>query len=426
MVAGVKVKSSTHLTGQAKHRGSMLRSVARTASLAGLLVAPVASALPAWGATSAGPPTMERVQARPAVPVGAKATGAVAASAAVSGDVVLKPRDNDALTRFIAQVSDPNSAQFHRYLPAGAFAGRFGPTRAQVGAVRSRLMADGLRVSAVSRDGLIVHFTGTAKAVEGAFHTGLESYRLSDGSRGQATTSAITLPSSIAGSVTAVLGLNTLVRVRPIGVRRAPASAKGTITAPGKVSFTHTKGAPDACPKATAAATAFGGLTDDQIAHSYGAFGLYGAGDSGTGQHIALYELEPFARSDIKVFDTCYFGASAAGRMLSRLHVIKVDGGQPAGPGSGEANLDVEDISAIAPGATIDVYEGASPGSNGLIYDPVDPYVAMINADRDQIISTSWGLCEQAIQQGQPGLQQAGFGCQPKGPSAADLVPPGG
>ena len=93
--------------------------------------------------------------------------------------------------------------------------------------------------------------------------------------------------------------------------------------------------------------------------------------------------------------------------MLSRLHVIRVDGGQPAGPGSGEANLDVEDISAIAPGATIDVYEGASPGPDGVIYDPVDPYAAMINADRDQIISTSWGLCEQAIQQGQPGLQQA-------------------
>ena len=31
----------------------------------------------------------------------------------------------------------------------------------------------------------------------------------------------------------------------------------------------------------------------------------------------------------------------------------------------------------------------------------------MIDADRDQIISTSWGLCEQAIQAGQPGLQQA-------------------
>jgi Pro-kumamolisin, activation domain/IPT/TIG domain len=397
--------------GPAMRGCSIFRGVARTVSLAGLLVAGMAGALPASAATSAvavtGPPRMERVQARPDIPLGANPTGAVATSATIRGEVVLSPRDSDALARFISQVSDPSSAQFRRYLPAGAFAGRFGPTHAQIVAVRSHLAAEGLRTGAVSGDGLIMHFSGTAKAVENAFHTGLESYRLSDGSTGRATTSAITLPSAIAGSVIAVLGLNTVVRVRPIGVLRPPASARGTITAPRTARFTHPKGAPSACPKAKAAAAAFGGLTDDQIAHSYGAFGLYGAGDFGTGQHVALYELEPFARSDIRTFDACYFGASAAARMLGRVHVIKVDGGQPAGPGSGEANLDVEDISAIAPGATIDVYEGPSPGPDGVDYDPVDPYAAMINADRDQIISTSWGLCEQAIQQGQPGLQQA-------------------
>jgi subtilase family serine protease len=92
--------------------------------------------------------------------------------------------------------------------------------------------------------------------------------------------------------------------------------------------------------------------------------------------------------------------------MLSRLHVIPVDGGLPVGPGFGEANLDVEDLSAMAPGATIDVNEGPSPGADGVVYDPVDEYAAIIDADRDQVISTSWGLCEQAIQAGQPGLQQ--------------------
>ncbi len=390
---------------------AILRNAARIAALAGLVVAGAATALPASAAMSAkpasSPPRMARIEARPAIPAGARAIGAVARSAPVSGEVVLKPRDNAALNRFIAQVTEPNSPMFHRYLRPGAFFGRFGPARTQLSAVRAQLKTDGLRVSAVSRDGLIVHFTGTARAAEAAFHTGLESYRLADGSRGQATTTAISLPSTIAGSVTAVLGLDTLVRIRPIGVLHAPASDKGKIRAPRRPVFTHPKGAPAACAKATQAADEFGGLTDDQIAHAYGAFGLYGAGDFGAGESIALYELEPFARSDIKTFDTCYFGAAAATTMLSRLHVIKVDGGQPAGPGSGEANLDVEDLAGLAPGAAIDVYEGPSPGSNGIIYDPVDPYATMINADRDQIISTSWGLCEQAIQQGQPGLQQA-------------------
>src|ERR1700722_1052580 len=215
MVTSLRTTSEIHRAGPAKRRAAIARRVARTASLTGLLVAGVATALPATAATTAkpaaGPPRLERIQARPAVPAGARAIGAVAASVSVSGEVVLKPRDNAALTRFIAQVSSRGSAQFQHYLPAGAFASRFGPTKAQLTAVRSRLASDGLRIGALSRDGLILHFTGSAKAVEIAFRTGLERYRLADGAKGQATTSAITLPGAIAGSVSAVLGLNTLL-----------------------------------------------------------------------------------------------------------------------------------------------------------------------------------------------------------------------
>jgi hypothetical protein len=408
-----RVGRNVHAAGRRGNRGSAVSrwGVPRIASLLGLLVISAAGVLSASPASASPgrpvPAAMEQVEAAPHVPAGARAIGAVPVSAVVSGAVVLKPRDNPALVRFIADVTDKNSPSFRQYLPAGAFASRFGPSRSAIGAVRSQLTARGLRVRGVSSDGLLVRFSGTAGQVEGAFHTGLRSYRLRGGSLGRATTSAISLPSTIAGSVAAVLGLNDLVQVRPAGILRPPASARGKIRSPATTSFAHPAGSPKACASATAAAHAFGGLTDDQIAHAYGAFGLYHSGDFGAGQRIAIYELEPFLRSDVKTFDACYFGASAAASMLSRLHVIPVDGGQPAGPGSGEANLDVEDVSAIAPGATIDVYEGPSPGSDGTIYDPVDEYAAMINADRDQVVSTSWGLCEQAIQLGQPGLQQA-------------------
>jgi len=370
-------------------------------STAGMFSATAASAEPV------GSPTLGRIEAAPYVPDGARAVGALSASTVVSGVVVLKPRDNTALVNFIAAATDKNSPAFHQYLPAGAFAKRFGPARSAINAVTSQLKADGLRVNGLSSDGLLVSFSGTAGRVEGAFHTGLERYRLRDGSIGLATTSSIAMPSAIASSVAAVLGLNDLVQVRPVGNVRAPASDEGKIRPAGTASTGHTPGSPTACKGAIAAAGAYGGLTDDQIAHAYGAFGLYGGGDLGAGQHIAIYELEPFAPSDIKTFDTCYFGAAAAASMLKRLHVIPVDGGQPTGPGSGEANLDVEDISALAPQATIDVYEGPSPGTDGTDYDPVDEYAAIVDADRDQIVSSSWGLCEQAIELGQPGLQQA-------------------
>jgi hypothetical protein len=409
--SGVRHHTPAGDHGPGVRRWSLPRAVpvlaALALSVAGLAALPAGLASAAPSAGSAVPHGTRTIDAAPRIPVGASAVGAVRPSAEISGDLVLKPRDNAAVTRFIADVTDKNSPLFRHYLRPGAYASRFGPSRATISAATSVLQADGLHVTGVTADHLLIHFRGTAAAIGAAFHTTLESYRMRDGFTGRATTSAVRLPASIAGSVTAVLGLDNLVQEQPAGIVRAPASDRGKIRPAATANFSYPAGAPKPCKAATAAATSFGGLTDDQIAHAYGAFGLYGSGDVGAGQHIAIYELEPFERSDVQTFDSCYFGAKAARQMLRRLHVYSVDGGQPAGPGSGEAILDVEDVSAIAPGATIDVYVGVSPGSDGPIYDPVDGYAAIIDTDADQVISTSWGLCEQAIQAGQPGLQAA-------------------
>ncbi len=349
------------------------------------------------GAASA--PLRATVVARARIPAGARKIGAVAATARESGAVVLRPRDESALQKFIASVTDKRSPLFHRYLAPGQFASRFGPSTATIDAVKTELSADGVRVTSVARDGLLVNFTGTASQVESAFGTGLTSYRLADGSVGQATTGAVTLPSSVAGSVVAVAGLDSLVHAHAAGIR-GPASARGHFRAAVRANFAHPAGSPTACADAQTAAVTSGGLTDDQIANAYGAFGLYGAGDVGAGQHVAVYELESFSGSDLQTFDSCYFGAAAADQMAGRVSVVPVDGGQPSGPGSGEAILDVQDVSAVAPGANIDVYE--APNTT---FGAIDEYAAIVNADQDQIVTSSWGLCEQAVQLGEPGIQ---------------------
>lgn len=357
------------------------------------------------GAAGGRPPVVVTRAAQ--VPAGAKKVGVVPAASTVEGVVVLRPRDQSALTRFIASVTTAGSASFHHYLAAGQFAARFGPTAATVAAVRSQLASDGLRVTSVTSDRLLVGFTGSASKVESAFQTQLADYRLSNGTRGQLTTAAIRVPASIAGVVSGVVGLNTLVRPQPLGIVRGSAAAKRAHLKPRTAPVVHLSGAPSACSEAQTAAQSLGGLTDDQIANAYGAFGEYDAGDLGAGQHIAIYELEPFLRSDIKTFETCYFGASQAAQMAARLNVVPVDGGQPTGPGSGEAVLDVEDISAMAPGADIDVYEAPNNVFDNSGFGPLDEYAAIVDADRDQVVSTSWGLCEQAVQLGTPGQQEA-------------------
>lgn len=375
--------------------------------LAVALLAVVCGSLAGAGesATTAGPSRI--VAAAPRLPDAAHVLGAVRADATVSGAVVLRPRSQTALTRFLAAVADKHSPLFHHYLAPGQFAGRFGPAPSSIATVTARLRAEGLN-AAVAPNGMFVDFRGTAAHVEHAFGVGLNRVRLADGSVGRARTAAIRLPASIARLVTSVVGLDNLMRFRPAAITPSAAAhasqlhRAATRATAKRTAFVHPAGSPTPCTDAQTAAAQYGGLTDDQIANAYGAFGLYGAGDLGGGQSIGVFELEPFDPTDIQTFDECYFGAAAAAEMAGRLNVVPVDGGQPAGAGSGEALLDIENISALAPGATINVYE--APNST---FGALDEYAKIINDDTDQSISSSWGLCEQAVQQGEPGVLQA-------------------
>jgi hypothetical protein len=370
-----------------------LRAVVAVALLIG-----VCGTLSAAGAGAASSGATRMVAATPRLPNAARVLGSVRADAPVSGAVVLRPRNQGALTRFIAAVTDKHSPLFHHYLAPGQFAARFGPAPSSIAAVTARLRADGLNVT-VAPNGMLVNFRGAATQVENAFGVGLDRIRLADGSLGRARTAPIRLPAALAGLVTSVIGLDNVLRLQPGAVLRG--SKTHAHVAATKTTFTHPAGSPTPCSGAQTAATEFGGLTDDQIANAYGAFGLYGASDFGAGQRIAVFELEPFASTDIHTFDECYFGATAAATMAGRLHTVPVDGGQPAGPGSGESMLDIEDLSALAPAADIDVYE--APNTT---FGAVDEYSAIINNDLDRVVSSSWGLCEQAVEQGEPGILQ--------------------
>ncbi len=391
----------------------------RLAAAAAFLMVPSLAAIPTNAASASkiaadvpAPPAVTKIQPAPQVPAGSTLLGSTSGSTPLAGAVALAPGNEAGLQAFISAVTDKSSPSYHQYLAPGAFAARFGPSQATISAVEQAIRADGLTVSGVSSDGLLVNFSGTAAQADTTFHTHIDSYRMRGGWTGRATTGPVSLqlPSNLTGAVAGVIGLNDLLRAQSAGIQPGQPPSQSGRPAAKAPALTPVKGAPTACSAAQADATQFGGLTDNQIANAYGAFGLYRQGDLGQGQHIAVYELEPFSPTDIQAFDTCYFGAAEAANMSgsngnlsgSRLQVVPVDGGVPAGPGSGEAVLDVEDVSAIAPKANIDVYEAPNTTFGGL-----DEYATIVNSDVDQVITSSWGLCEQFAQLAEPGLQEA-------------------
>ena len=88
---------------------------------------------------------------------------------------------------------------------------------------------------------------------------------------------------------------------------------------------------------------------------------------------VGIYELEPFLPSDITAFKSCYAPAITAS-----VTAVSVDGANPnAGPGAGEAALDIEMVIGMAPNVNVQVYVGPNGGSG-----PLDTYVAMVERQR--------------------------------------------
>ncbi len=313
-----------------------------------------------------------RLAMRPAAaPDGSQSLGTLPASTPIATTIVLRPRDPATLSAYAAAVSDPASPFYHQFLSVGQFAADFGPTPAQLATVRVALLAEGLTLGPVASNGLSFSARADAGAVGRAFGVSLHRLRLRGGASAYANAQAPELPAAIAPLVQSVVGLDTAHSLHPVDVARAP-----------RVRATRSRGqvqtgGPTGCK--AAAGTAY---TADQIAGTYGFSGLYGTGDLGQGQTIALYELEPFSASDIATYQSCY-GTQTA------LRTTTVDGGAGSGSGSGEAALDVEDVIGLAPHATVAVYEGPN-GGNG----PYDTLAQIVSDDTAHVISTSWGICE--------------------------------
>ncbi|HLN15592.1 MAG TPA: S53 family peptidase, partial [Acidimicrobiales bacterium] len=348
---------------------------------AGLAVLSLVVGLLVVGAAAGGAAEGARVRVGPApavLPHGARTLGSLPADQTVHVDLVLQGQDPAGLDAFTAAVSTPSSPDYRQYLSAGQFAARFGPAPAAVASVGAWLTSAGLRPGASEDGGLVLQADGPAAAVAAAFGTPLDAVELSSGARSYANTTAPTLPAEVAGAVRAVAGLDGLARFHPQVVLEPKAHGTGTPAA-----RLHPSVGPQPCAAAAAAAST-GSLTANQFASVYGLSGLYGQGRSGAGVNVGIYELEPYTPSDVATYQQCY-------GLTNRIHTVLVDGGA-SGPQSGEAALDIETVGALAPGATLTVYEAPNDASG-----PLDEWATIASQDSTKVVTTSWGNCEALI-----------------------------
>jgi len=326
---------------------------------------------------AAAAPAQVRLSQLPRLAPDTKLIGGLASDTPIQLTVTLRPRQG--LAAFVAAVSDPRSRRYRDYLTPAQFRRRFGATASQIAAVEASLRARGLRPGPVSAGGLSIPVTAAAGTIEHAFSVSLQRVRLADGRQAVRPSAPPAVDASVAGEVQAVVGLDSIYRPRPLLVRPRVAAAQAR---------PHVAtGGPRPCSAASDAASRSGAYTADQLASAYRFSGLYGAGDQGQGQTIALYELEPNDPADIAAYQSCYGTGTS-------VQYIPVDGGAGSGAGAGEAVLDIEVAVGLAPKANILVYQGPNSSQTTAGSGAYDTFSAIINQDRAQIVSTSWGDCE--------------------------------
>ena len=338
------------------------------AGLAAVMVlgaAGLAGAGPAAAATASAP-----VGAAPRLPAGARVIGPEPGPALLHVTVALRPADPGGLGRLAAQVATPGTRAFRHFLRPAQVRDRFGPRPGAAGAVGSWLRSQHLSTGPASGDGLLLPVSGLATRIEAAFRTAIDEVRLPGGRTARVNRQAPRVPAALHRWISAVIGLDNLYLPQP-------ALARGAV--PGPQACRAARATPHVYPAAA-------------LARAYQFGPLYRRGDFGQHVTVALFELADYADSDIAAYNRCY-GVDPSVRR------VRVNGGTTvaANPGGTvEETADLEVIAAFAPAASILAYE--APISDGL-ESYLDNYGAIVQQDRAQVVSSSWGYCEPVIPQ---------------------------
>lgn len=140
--------------------------------------------------------------------------GVLPASQPLTVRLGLQMQNKAALLQLVKNVNDPTSSMYGQFLTPAEFASTFAPSTTQVNAVVSYLQSAGFSNIVVEPNHLLVSADGTAAQAQAAFNTKLEQvYQFNQNAFLNITPAQV--PASLSGVVSAVLGLNTVGKMKP-------------------------------------------------------------------------------------------------------------------------------------------------------------------------------------------------------------------
>jgi subtilase family serine protease len=322
----------------------------------------------------------------------------VPVSAPLEVTVVLK---RDAATQaafetLLQAQQTPGSALYHHWLTPAQVGSLFGVAETDLQAVEQWLGSEGLTVTRVEPNGVLVDVTGTVAAVSNAFRTNFAEFQVGGETRLSATSEPM-VPQALEAVIAGVHGLSQTT-LHPQSLATA---IQGTA---GSSRLSAQAGAKPMLTASNPLLTASSGqhfLTPNDFRTIYDLNPVVAAGNTGAtvgskAQRVAIVGRSRVAATDISEFE------SLAGLPTAQPNVIVPTGGTDPGTTNGgdqdEATLDVDRVMGTAPGVGVDLIVSADSRTVSGIYTAA---AYEVNTLVDPVMSVSFGDCEaNAGQQG--------------------------
>jgi subtilase family serine protease len=294
------------------------------------------------------PPAVARFNLQP--------TGQLPATKSLHLAIGLPLRNQEALTHLIQQLYDPASPHYHQYLTPEQFTEQFGPTEQDYQKVIAFARANGLTVTGMSANRVLLDVSGSVADIEKAFQVTMRIYRHPTEARDFFAPD--TEPTvDVAVPILHVSGLDNFELPHP-KLKIKPAAQTTGMT-----------------PNAGS------GPGNAYMGNDFRAAYVPGVSLNGAGQTVGLLQFDGYYSSDIAAYE------SQAGLPSVTLVNVPVDGGvSTPGSGNDEVCLDIEMVISMAPGVSkILVYEAPNPSPWP------DLLNRMANDNLAKQISCSWG-----------------------------------
>jgi subtilase family serine protease len=278
------------------------------------------------------------------------------------------PQAEQNFAQYIESLTDKTSPNFRHWMMADEQGEKYGLAQQDIDAITGWLQSHGFTVGYVYPNRMVIDFSGTAGQIREAFHTEIHALE-AHGQQHFANMSDPKIPAALAPAIEGVVSMNNF---KP----HAFIEKRTNYTFAGCGSDCYT-------------------LVPADFQTIYNVSPLYTAGITGKGETVVVVEDSNAYDSDWSTYRS-KFGLATYGGTFTTVHPN--DAGNCTNPGTNpddaEADLDVEMVTAFAPGAHVELASCTDGGSLATFGGLLAVENLISAGSPPPIISMSYGVCE--------------------------------